>query len=67
LERNLSEKIDQPETFVTACGGQIQSDSGYPSAYFQGKRVFFCTQACLRVFEAAPNAFMAGEIDHPTE
>jgi YHS domain-containing protein len=34
---------------------------------YQGERIYFCTRACLRVFEQAADAFMAGEVEHPVE
>jgi len=49
----------------TACGGRIEYPNQYSSALYQGERVYFCTRACLRVFEADPDLFMAGEIEHP--
>ncbi len=61
----MSEKTDQPGNFVTACGGTIQNENEYPSAYYQGRRVFFCLHACLRAFELNPEAFMEGKIEHP--
>lgn len=54
-------------TFRTACGGTLRDPSGYPSAEYQGKTVYFCTRACLRAFLQSPEAFMAGEIEHPLE
>lgn len=51
---------------VTACGGKIKDVSLYPSALYNGERVFFCTRACLRAFETDPDRFMAGEVEHPT-
>jgi YHS domain-containing protein len=52
---------------VSACGGRIKDSNQYPSALYHGERVYFCSRACLRAFEAAPEPFMAGEIEHPTE
>ncbi|MEK7324440.1 MAG: hypothetical protein AAB217_04175 [Chloroflexota bacterium] len=52
---------------VTACGGKIAEPDRYPSAIYRGQRVYFCTQACWRAFEADPGRFMAGEIEHPTD
>lgn len=49
----------------TACGGKIKNPDQFPSALFKGERVYFCTPACLRAFEADPERFMAGEIEHP--
>lgn len=51
----------------TACGGVLKDPSGYPSAEYQGKTVYFCTRACLRAFLQSPEAFMAGEIEHPLD
>lgn len=58
-----------PETqvAVTACGGVLQDPSKYPSAMFHGEVVYFCNTACLNAFLEAPQAFMAGEIEHPVE
>jgi YHS domain-containing protein len=49
------------------CGGKLTNPEKYPSAIYRGKRVYFCTRACLRVFESDPDRFMAGEIEHPTD
>ena len=54
-------------TTKTACGGTLQDPSGYPSAMFRGELVYFCNTACLNAFLKAPEAFMAGEIEHPVE
>jgi YHS domain-containing protein len=51
----------------TACGGTIKNTNGYPSAFYGGERIYFCTQACLRVFEQHPDDFMAGKTQHPLE
>ncbi|HEU0291507.1 MAG TPA: hypothetical protein VFR47_02150 [Anaerolineales bacterium] len=60
-----------PETqspeYKTACGGVIRDPARYPSAIYRGEQVYFCTRACLHVFEQNPDAFMAGEVDHPIE
>jgi YHS domain-containing protein len=57
------------ETQITksACGGVLQDPSKYPSAMFNGEHVYFCNTACLNAFLGAPEAFMAGEIEHPLE
>jgi len=52
--------------FKTACGGKIKDPTKFPSAEYRGERVYFCTQACLRVFLLDPDPFMAGNIEHPT-
>ncbi len=51
----------------TACGGKIKDISKYPSAIYRGERIYFCTRACLRVFEQDPDPFMAGEVEHPID
>ena len=53
--------------YRTACGGTIKDPTKYPSADYRGETIYFCTRACLRVFKEDPNAFMAGEVEHPTE
>lgn len=58
---------NQQEGMKTACGGVIRHPERFPSAIYQGVRVYFCTRACLRVYEQAPDAFMRGEVEHPTE
>lgn len=49
----------------TACGGKLKDARDFPSALYGGERIYFCHQACLRVFEQFPDAFMAGQIEHP--
>ncbi len=49
----------------TACGGKLKDTAGYPSALYDGEAVYFCTRACLRVFEQDPDAFMSGDVEHP--
>jgi YHS domain-containing protein len=51
----------------SACGGVLEDPSAYPSAMFNGERIYFCHAACLRAFLSAPEAFMAGEVEHPLE
>lgn len=53
--------------YKTACGGSFKDSTNYPSAIYRGERVYFCTRACLRVFEQDPDLFMAGEVEHPLE
>lgn len=57
----------QPNEYKTACGGTLQDPENYPSAVYQGEKIYFCTRACLRVFEHDPDPFMAGEVEHPIE
>jgi len=52
--------------YKTACGGKLKDPTNYPSTMYRGKPLYFCTCACLRVFERDPDPFMAGEIEHPT-
>lgn len=56
-----------PEPAKTACGGTISNPDAWPSATHKGKKVYFCSQACLRVFEQYPDDFMAGGIEHPLD
>lgn len=58
---------NNPIPTLTVCGGKIDEPEKYPSAEYNGQRVYFCTRACLRVFEQDPDKFIAGEVDHPTE
>jgi hypothetical protein len=68
MERQkLNDQFESEEKLVTASGGTIQGPDRYPSALYQGKRVYFCNMACLRVFEKDPGAFMNGEVEHPNE
>ena len=60
------EPPSEPVAF-TVCGGKIYDLARYPSALNRGERVYFCTRACLRAFEADPDRFIAGEIEHPTD
>jgi YHS domain-containing protein len=65
----LAEIIDTarlPE-YKTACGGKLDDPAKYPGAVHRGEQVYFCTRACLRVFEQDPEAFMAGKVEHPLE
>ncbi len=56
----------EPE-YKTACGGKIKDPSKFPSADYRGERIYFCTRACLRVFEQDPDPFMEGKVEHPLE
>ena len=60
---------ENPQAVIaeTVCGGKLKDPMGYPSAVYRGERIYFCTRACLRVFEENPDAFMAGEIEHPLD
>ena len=59
--------FDQSPRYKTACGGFIKDPSRYPSAEFHGETIYFCTQACLRVFLENPEPFMAGDVEHPLD
>lgn len=53
--------------YITACGSKLKEPENYPSADYRGTKIYFCTRACLRVFQQNPDAFMAGELEHPLE
>ena len=61
-------KADEERATVsarTACGGKLNDPSKFPSALYRDEQIYFCTMACLRVFEQNPDPFMAGQIKHP--
>ncbi len=62
----LPDESQRPIT-RTACGGRLKDAKGYPMAIYRGAQVYFCTLACLYAFEQNPDAFMAGEIEHPID
>ncbi len=35
----------------TACGGESTFAADTPWVWYQGRRVYFCTQECKRIFE----------------
>jgi len=49
------------------CIAVSESISAPAPACASGERVYFCTRACLRVFEQDPDPFIAGEIEHPID
>ena len=64
----MTEPIAAPTPeYKTACGGRLKDPANYPGAVYRGEQVYFCTRACLRVFEQEPDSFMAGEVEHPVE
>jgi len=75
IEPNLEKYIlTQPVTatpqspeYKTVCGGVIKDPENYPSAIYHGERLYFCTHACLRVFEQNPDPFLAGNVEHPLD
>ena len=56
-----------PPEYKPACGGILKDPTLYPSVMYRGERVYFCTRACLRVFEQDPDLFMAGKVEHPLD
>ena len=62
---NDKSEVENIPPYKTACGGRLKDPTGYPSAIYKGERIYFCKQACLRVFEQDPDPFMAGEVEHP--
>lgn len=56
-----------PPIYLTACGGRIYEPERYPSVMYRGKQIFLCNQACLKAYEADPDRFMSGDIEHPLE
>jgi YHS domain-containing protein len=65
--KNLSDQSQQSSLAKTACGGLLDRPVNFPSAMYRGERVYFCSMACLQVFEQNPDPFMAGEIEHPID
>ena len=66
--------LTQPNTatpqlteYKTVCGGVIKNPENYPSVIYHGERLYFCTRACLRVFEQNPDPFLAGNVEHPLD
>jgi len=57
----------QSPEYKTVCGGAIKDPENYPSAIHHGERFYFCTRACLRVFEQDPELFLAGDVEHPLD
>jgi YHS domain-containing protein len=59
------DETPQRSAAKTACGGELGNPENFLSAVHHGEKVYFCMQACLRVFQQDPDPFMAGEIEHP--
>ena len=59
--------VPEPQEIKSVCGGTLKDPSAYPSAMFNGERVYFCNHACLKAFLRTPEAFMAGEVEHPLD
>ena len=64
MDQDINQDENKPQ-YKTACGGRLKDPANYPSAIYRGERIYFCKQACLRIFEQDPDPFMAGEIKHP--
>ena len=67
VKKYMTDLTQEPQEIKSACGGILKDPSRYPSAMFNGERVYFCANACLKAFLNAPEAFMAGEVEHPLE
>jgi YHS domain-containing protein len=63
----MSQTEETTPLFKTTCGGTLKDLSQYPSAEYKGEHIYFCTRACLRVFQENPDVFMNGEVEHPLE
>ena len=49
------------------CGGKLPPEAEYPSAEHNGQTYYFCLRACRRVFWEDPEAFLAGQVEHPKD
>jgi len=70
LEKWMRVEMEQSENqpvIKSVCGGILTEPEKYPSAVFKDERLYFCTRACLRVFQQNPQAFLDGEVEHPLE
>ena len=56
-----------PALIKTVCGGVLAGWQATVSAEYRGERVYFCRAACLRAFQADPDRFIRGEIEHPAD
>ena len=65
--RVYMEQREEQQVTKSVCGGILTEPEKYPSVIFNGERLYFCTRACLRVFEENPRAFLDGEVEHPLE
>ena len=39
---------------TTACGGTILYEKGMPNALYRGRRIYFCLNSCLKIFQDDP-------------
>lgn len=62
MDKDINENKPQDKT---ACSGKLKDPTNYPNAIYGGQRIYFCTTACLRAFELAPEPVITGEIEHP--
>ena len=67
VKNEMMNPIPEPQIIKSACGGELKDPSLYPSADFHGETIYFCNAACLKAFLKSPEAFMAGEVEHPEE
>ena len=61
-----SATISSPE-YETVCGGKLKDPKYSLSVDYRSEQFHFCTRACIQVFEQNPDAFIAGEVEHPVE
>jgi hypothetical protein len=59
----MTESVQSAAVGRTTCGGKLKDTQCYPSALYGEERIYYCYQACLRVFEQFPDRFMAGGIE----
>jgi YHS domain-containing protein len=64
-EKDQTAKL--PPGDYTACGGRITEPDRYPSTVYQGRKIYFCNNACFEAFKTDPDRFLAGEIEHPLD
>ncbi len=65
VKNEMMNLIPESQIIKSACGGDLKDPSLYPSADFHGETIYFCNAACLKAFLKSPEAFMAGEVEHP--
>jgi YHS domain-containing protein len=65
--KSKADETQKPPSAKTACSGELDNPENFPNAMYRGERIYFCTIACLRVFEQNPDSFMTGEIEHPID
>ena len=67
MDHSNGNQLSNSSQHKTACGGTISDPENFQSAVYRGEQVYFCTLACLKGFQEDPDAFMAGEIEHPID